>query len=416
MSRTINVGKIVPQKGIDYFDGVDGTNGKSLEFNWEGTQLGIRQEGQQEYQYQNLKGETGSSGENGRDGVIQYTAGDNITIENDVISASVPQIDLSEYKKTFVITNNSYSSPFIIKGCEEGIYYFKSSNAYVRAFSDTSTYSLSIPTGWIIITNSDITKNPSSSNYEIVGIIGGIYTQTQYDGKSWGYTCTNGELSARQSDGKINIASTPIYLMSSEDAQSVRGIKKFETLPETTIVPTKNEQFVNKKYVDDSINLLPAPVIFSLRLEETSISDGYYNYTNATTLSNCGKVITDIFALGVLNPIIYLCSKQNNTSFLYKSISLMNTKTTMYTFKSDVTTSSNSDIIRYGRTLTIYGSWDNNTFTCTALTADGGSYIYKQDYLAKDNVSSYTPTQNYHPATKKYVDDAIAQAIANLNN
>ena len=30
--------------------------------------------------------------------------------------------------------------------------------------------------------------------------------------------------------------------------------------------------------------------------------------------------------------------------------------------------------------------------------------------LPKDNTTSYTPTENYHPATKKYVDDAIAAA------
>jgi len=30
------------------------------------------------------------------------------------------------------------------------------------------------------------------------------------------------------------------------------------------------------------------------------------------------------------------------------------------------------------------------------------------NYLAKNNLASYTPSQNYHPATKKYVDDEIA--------
>lgn len=37
-------------------------DGKSLEFNWEGTSLGIRQEGQSEYEYVNLKGDTGEPG------------------------------------------------------------------------------------------------------------------------------------------------------------------------------------------------------------------------------------------------------------------------------------------------------------------------------------------------------------------
>lgn len=46
------------------------------------------------------KGQDGTNGVDGRDGAIQYTAGDNITIdENNVISANLPQIDLSEYAK-----------------------------------------------------------------------------------------------------------------------------------------------------------------------------------------------------------------------------------------------------------------------------------------------------------------------------
>ena len=33
------------------------------------------------------------------------------------------------------------------------------------------------------------------------------------------------------------------------------------------------------------------------------------------------------------------------------------------------------------------------------------------NYLSKTNTTSYTPTSDYNPATKKYVDDAISSAI-----
>jgi hypothetical protein len=42
-------------------DGADGQNGLSLEFNWSGTSLGVRQEGSDSYQYVDLKGEQGES-------------------------------------------------------------------------------------------------------------------------------------------------------------------------------------------------------------------------------------------------------------------------------------------------------------------------------------------------------------------
>ena len=69
-----------PVKDVDYFDGEKGEKGEQgpkgdkgdgLEFNWNGTQLGIRVEGEASYQYVNLKGakgDTGSKGESGDDG------------------------------------------------------------------------------------------------------------------------------------------------------------------------------------------------------------------------------------------------------------------------------------------------------------------------------------------------------------
>lgn len=50
---------------LDIKDGQDGENGKSIEYNWNGTQLGIRQEGELEYTYVNLKGEKGDKGQDG---------------------------------------------------------------------------------------------------------------------------------------------------------------------------------------------------------------------------------------------------------------------------------------------------------------------------------------------------------------
>lgn len=38
------------------------------------------------------------------------------------------------------------------------------------------------------------------------------------------------------------------------------------------------------------------------------------------------------------------------------------------------------------------------------------------NYLSKTNTTEYTPTANYHPATKKYVDDSITTNITNVLN
>lgn len=64
----LNVRGTAGVDGIDGADGSDGIDGKSLEFNWDGTQLGIRQEGDTLYDYVDLKGEAGNDGSDGTNG------------------------------------------------------------------------------------------------------------------------------------------------------------------------------------------------------------------------------------------------------------------------------------------------------------------------------------------------------------
>lgn len=45
---------------------------KSLFFTWKGTQLGIKKDGDTEYQFVELKGKDGNDGQNGADGITPY--------------------------------------------------------------------------------------------------------------------------------------------------------------------------------------------------------------------------------------------------------------------------------------------------------------------------------------------------------
>lgn len=51
--------------------------------------------------------------------------------------------------------------------------------------------------------------------------------------------------------------------------------------------------------------------------------------------------------------------------------------------------------------------WNGNTVT----VEDALTVTDKTTYLSTANTNYYVPTSNYHPATKKYVDDSIAAAI-----
>lgn len=50
------------------------------------------------------------------------------------------------------------------------------------------------------------------------------------------------------------------------------------------------------------------------------------------------------------------------------------------------------------------------------LTLNSAKSYANDNFLKKDNTTAYTPTQNYNPATKKYVDDSIASNITTVLN
>ncbi len=85
------------QEKVDsgYFKGDKGDKGDTGERGLQGETGPQGPQGERGIQgEQGVKGDTGASG---RDGYKQYQAGENITIENDTISATVPEIDLSNY-------------------------------------------------------------------------------------------------------------------------------------------------------------------------------------------------------------------------------------------------------------------------------------------------------------------------------
>lgn len=65
-----------------------------------------------------------------------------------------------------------------------------------------------------------------------------------------------------------------------------------------------------------------------------------------------------------------------------------------------------SSIYQMGYTyyFSIAGDWVNGVYTCTNISTSS-----TEDYLVltTNNTKSYTPSHNYNPATKKYVDDAV---------
>lgn len=123
--------------------------------------------------------------------------------------------------------------------------------------------------------------------------------------------------------------------------QTVQSNLTFINLPKSTVIPTEDSHFVNKKYVDDLVSTI-------------------------STLSF--QVVTELPTTDIQTNIIYLVPS---------------------------TTSSEQNV--YDEYIYINNAWEKI----------GSTAIDLSNYLAKDNTAAYTPTGDYNPATKQYVDSSV---------
>lgn len=102
-----------------------------------------------------------------------------------------------------------------------------------------------------------------------------------------------------------------------------------------------------------------------------------------------------------LNPNIKI-NYVTNVNYLDKNIGFKNHYIGYYEDAANLPTGNKGDIATVSSDKRIYIN-DGNEW----IPSDKNSTVDLTNYLAKDNTTGYTPTDNYNPATKKYVDDSI---------
>lgn len=157
------------------------------------------------------------------------------------------------------------------------------------------------------------------------------------------------------------------------------------------------------------------------------LDKNFGSYLNKDDLSN---IITSMYNDNVKYPILRLKYKPSST------LTIKNFEYRDFTF--DYNTPITSKLKRYnllnlasinihgepsaqpfnntlilGLTLIIDGKWDNDVFTCNSASSyapfsnDINKIALTTNVLTKTNTDTYLPSKDYHPATKKYVDDSI---------
>lgn len=159
---------------------------------------------------------------------------------------------------------------------------------------------------------------------------------------------------------------------------------------ETMYTPTTDYNPATKKYVDDNTVIHPLP-IYKMAEAPTMIT-----YTvNIMDL----KKLTTYGAIRDINStkyqryhFIYPCDDGTNKTIVNTGDDINDTTFRVYHYDNSSTLTFNN--VRYSIDYT-----KHNTSTDVIVTE------YIQNYLGIYNTREYTPTEDYNPATKKYVDD-----------
>lgn len=155
---------------------------------------------------------------------------------------------------------------------------------------------------------------------------------------------------------------------------------------ETIYTPTSDYNPATKKYVDDNILLEQLPI---LRIDETN-KRIYVNCNNMGTYKK--YFVPNKYANVYGFSFIYTNEDSSETE-----IALIGGAMTKDDF---ILCARNTDTLFK----LILGGTDKYTYTKSTKTLEKGLY----GYLKIGNTQEYAPTENYNPATKKYVDDKVA--------
>jgi len=363
-------------KSVDVKDGQDGEKGDPFTYD--------------DFTPEQLASLKGPAGADGRDGVIQYTAGDNITIENNVISATGG--DLSNYytkaetntllnKKiptyTFDVTTSlSFSKVNLNSDDKETL-----SNIFTDAYSkgyqvinllltgNISTYKIQaflLPDLKMSSNLSGATNIQNQPNVYCFTFTLDVSGAVSYPGDATSYKFITGFLNVYSMSWSNNVCTisgcqfngTPI------DFPTRKGVLMKDNT--TSYTPSANYHPATKKYVDDAISGVSGAKVYTVEVETINTT------FNQTSKTNLATAINTAYGNQDYHPIIkFVETYSNDNSGTYLALSInksLSTKPTSLYMKAISASGAGAYII----SATI--SWSGDT--CTVSSASGYEAYY----------------------------------------
>ena len=197
----------------------------------------------------------------------------------------------------------------------------------------------------------------------------------------------------------------------------ILGGDYISTNNEIEYTPTGDYNPATKKYVDDVITDNISRFIPCYSLLSTDNLKLQYFSENAkelkSTYTEIGNAINDAYTKGYKKLMLHFYTNDdsngyNNITFTSMNVDLQN-QPTLIRYQDVLMNTEFVSTSFQSLRLDIYGTWTDNIFTVNSALLRGrtNKFPSQNEVLTKTNTTSYTPTKDYNPATKKYVDDQV---------
>lgn len=213
------------------------------------------------------------------------------------------------------------------------------------------------------------------------------------------------------------IGTTEMDLSGYATTAMVGDLSTLKTTDKDSVVDAVNELVDKQLVAGDGIELdgnviksVPNFPICKVQTIENSINTTGYTRINDQSKLKITEEINKAYKKGLSSIGFIVSSGANDEQYLFvnNSVGIQTKPTNYWLYSIDSTHNRYNNMASYSLLtlqLTISLSWTGDTCSCTS------ALIWKVPLplLATDNTARYTPTADYHPATKKYVDDKVAE-------
>ena len=313
------------------------------------------------------------------------------TNDVDIVNKKYVDDSVSAKQEVYVNQKGTSDEPFVLDGKKKGIYYFNcayDTNTFYYKTKESENYKTF--SGQVLYI--EIFKDIDYDNAEEDEYLGRVINiSNAYNGAVM-------RIYIRKRSTPIAGGSTLYTVLKDIPlGQTIYGKKIFDTLPESSGTPTTNNQLVNKAYVDanaggGSISIIDTNNTTAENL--AILQDFYDNFVD-------GKEEVFYFRNVSANTPCVMMTYQNGDNSTYADFYgyfLPNYQSTNYGISYNVLSK-----------MWLRLSISNGEVTSYTNTSTSSSYLplNTTDILGMNNTTSYTPTGDYNPATKKYVDDLV---------